>query len=210
MGFKKYIYIALIIVWFKLTNHPSPLKKTKQMQYKSSWKTENKIILWILFFLFLNLKLDNVFKLYLFSLGKEFVAEVIRDLARQWPGLVIVNGRPRHPQSQGCIERANGDLQKKLGKLMDQLSCNWASALNLTIYGMNTTVSTVTGMSVQPHSTIMVSIKLLTLKDLYILMKWKEYKTTCYVHVFPRLPAILLNFRYLFHFLSKHICVTHV
>ena len=30
---------------------------------------------------------------------------------------------------------------------MKQLSCNWASALNLTIYEMNTTVSTVTGQT---------------------------------------------------------------
>ena len=54
---------------------------------------------------------------------------------------------PATPKSQGCIERANGDLQKKLGKKMKQLSCNWASALNLTIYEMNTTVSTVTGQT---------------------------------------------------------------
>ena len=30
--------------------------------------------------------------------GKELVTEVIKDLARQWPSLIIVNGRPRHPQ----------------------------------------------------------------------------------------------------------------
>ena len=48
--------------------------------------------------------------------GKEFVATVIKELANVWKGLIIINGRPRHPQSQGCVERGNGDLQIKLGK----------------------------------------------------------------------------------------------
>ena len=43
--------------------------------------------------------------------GKEFVAMVIKELASIWKGLVIINRRPRHPQSQGCVERGNGDLQ---------------------------------------------------------------------------------------------------
>ena len=36
--------------------------------------------------------------------GKEFVAMVIKELASIWKGLIIINGRPRHPQSQGCVE----------------------------------------------------------------------------------------------------------
>ncbi|CAF2943784.1 unnamed protein product [Rotaria sp. Silwood2] len=31
--------------------------------------------------------------------GREFVAKVILDLTKLWPGLLIVNGRPRHPES---------------------------------------------------------------------------------------------------------------
>ena len=30
----------------------------------------------------------------------------------------IVFGRPRHPQSQGSVERANGDVQNILGSWM--------------------------------------------------------------------------------------------
>ncbi|KAK7096157.1 hypothetical protein V1264_005490 [Littorina saxatilis] len=39
--------------------------------------------------------------------GKEFTARVINDLSLLWPGMVIIHGRPRHPESQGCVERGN-------------------------------------------------------------------------------------------------------
>ncbi|CAG8667591.1 4841_t:CDS:1, partial [Diversispora eburnea] len=48
--------------------------------------------------------------------GKEFVAQVIKELIELWPSVTIINGRPRHPQSQELIERANGILEQKLGK----------------------------------------------------------------------------------------------
>ncbi|CAG8459887.1 5633_t:CDS:1, partial [Dentiscutata heterogama] len=48
--------------------------------------------------------------------GKEFVAQVIKELMALWPSVKIINGRPRHPQSQGLVERANGILEQKLGK----------------------------------------------------------------------------------------------
>ncbi|CAF1326105.1 unnamed protein product [Didymodactylos carnosus] len=43
--------------------------------------------------------------------GKEFVAQVIKDLRNTWKDLVITNGRPCHPQTQGLVERANHTLQ---------------------------------------------------------------------------------------------------
>ncbi|CAG8784085.1 17685_t:CDS:2, partial [Rhizophagus irregularis] len=46
--------------------------------------------------------------------GKEFCAGVIKELIEMWPTVMIINGRPRHPQSQGLVERANGILQQKL------------------------------------------------------------------------------------------------
>lgn len=42
--------------------------------------------------------------------GREFVAEVVSELKLVWPELCIVHGRPRHPQSQGSIERSNQDV----------------------------------------------------------------------------------------------------
>jgi hypothetical protein len=44
--------------------------------------------------------------------GKEFVASVISELKQLWPDLKIVHGRPRRPQSQGRVERSNGEIKK--------------------------------------------------------------------------------------------------
>jgi len=54
--------------------------------------------------------------------GREFVASVIIKLKKLFPDLLFVRGRPRHPQSQGCIERANGVLCDALGKWMSRNS----------------------------------------------------------------------------------------
>ncbi len=42
----------------------------------------------------------------------------MNDLKIMRPGHVIVNGRPRHPQSQGLVERGNSTLCDILGKFM--------------------------------------------------------------------------------------------
>ena len=78
--------------------------------------------------------------------GKEFVAAVIEELTKAWPGLTIIHGRPRHPQSQGCVERANGDLQRRLGKWLEENEdCGWVLGLQHVMYSMNTSVSATTG-----------------------------------------------------------------
>jgi len=46
--------------------------------------------------------------------GREFVNCVLDDLKQLWPECVIVHRRPRHPQSQGSIERANQDVEHML------------------------------------------------------------------------------------------------
>ncbi|CAF1443538.1 unnamed protein product, partial [Didymodactylos carnosus] len=60
--------------------------------------------------------------------GAEFVAQVIVELKTLFPDMCFIRGRPRHPQSQGCIERANGVL----------------NGLLLVVYGINTRVSSTT------------------------------------------------------------------
>lgn len=54
--------------------------------------------------------------------GLEFVASVITDLVKVWPGTRIIRGLARHPQSQGCVERGNQDLEMKLGNLSHVLN----------------------------------------------------------------------------------------
>jgi hypothetical protein len=66
--------------------------------------------------------------------GKEFVADVISELLELWPDIKVIHGRPRHPQSQGCVERGNKILQERLGKWMASTeSTGWSVGLPLVI-----------------------------------------------------------------------------
>ncbi|GES75221.1 KRAB-A domain-containing protein 2-like [Rhizophagus clarus] len=70
--------------------------------------------------------------------GKEFTATIIKELISLWPTVKIINGRPRHPQSQGLVERANGILQQKLGKWKEDTGRNdWSFGLHSVILSMN-------------------------------------------------------------------------
>ena len=67
---------------------------------------------------------------------------MIKDLKIMWSGLIIINGRPRHPQSQGLVERGNSTLCEILGKFMqDRNTSQWVSCLGPTIYSMNTSIA---------------------------------------------------------------------
>ena len=46
--------------------------------------------------------------------GSEFTANIITELKQLWPDMKLVHGKPRHPQSQGSVERANGDIKDML------------------------------------------------------------------------------------------------
>ena len=46
--------------------------------------------------------------------GREFRNKHVKSLTLLFPGTVIERGRPRHPQSQGLVERANQEIQKML------------------------------------------------------------------------------------------------
>ena len=77
--------------------------------------------------------------------GKEFIATVITKLKPLFPEMLFIRGRPRHPQTQGCIERANRVLCDALGKWIDSnKSTYWSGDLLPVIYGINTKLSNVT------------------------------------------------------------------
>jgi hypothetical protein len=72
---------------------------------------------------------------------KEFCAAVIKELVDLWPSVKIINGRPRHPQSQGLVERGNGILQQKLGKWMENSGRkDWSYGLRLVVLSMNNSI----------------------------------------------------------------------
>jgi hypothetical protein len=73
---------------------------------------------------------------------REIVTKVILDLAKLWPGLLIINGRPRHPQSQGLAERGNAVVQQMLGKWLDtNVTTDWPSGLGPVMFAINTSIA---------------------------------------------------------------------
>ncbi len=78
--------------------------------------------------------------------GREFKSkDIINDLKRLWPNMKIINGRPRHPQSQGSVERGNQTLKNKLSAwLHDNQRSDWTFGLKFVIHSMNTSESSAT------------------------------------------------------------------
>ena len=47
--------------------------------------------------------------------GREFVNEIVKEVILAWPSQVtIINGRPRHCQSQGLVEKGNHLIEMQL------------------------------------------------------------------------------------------------
>ncbi|CAF1114341.1 unnamed protein product [Brachionus calyciflorus] len=62
--------------------------------------------------------------------GKEFRNGVIEALKFLWPNFTTVHGRARRPQTQGSVERSNGDVQNILGSWMRiHKTTSWVQAL---------------------------------------------------------------------------------
>ena len=70
--------------------------------------------------------------------GSEFTASVIKELKGLWPDLKIVHGKPRHPQSQGSVERANGDIKDMLTAwLEDNQTADWSMGIKFVQFSKN-------------------------------------------------------------------------
>src|SRR6188508_3441288 len=71
--------------------------------------------------------------------GSEFTASIISELKQIWPDLLIVHGKPRHPQSQGSVERLNCDVKDMLvAWLGDNNSTDWPMGLKFVQFSKNT------------------------------------------------------------------------
>ena len=70
--------------------------------------------------------------------GAEFTASVIAELKLLWPDLHLVHGKPRHPQSQGSVERLNCDIKDMLiAWLHDNNSTEWPVGLKFVQFSKN-------------------------------------------------------------------------
>ncbi|XP_068241013.1 KRAB-A domain-containing protein 2-like [Palaemon carinicauda] len=70
--------------------------------------------------------------------GSEFTAQIITELRSLCPELSIVHGKPRHPQSRGSVERANGDIKDMLVAWMaDNNSTDWATGIKFVQFSKN-------------------------------------------------------------------------
>ncbi|KRX75023.1 KRAB-A domain-containing protein 2, partial [Trichinella sp. T6] len=80
--------------------------------------------------------------------GREFLNAIIAELKTYWPELKLVTGRPRHPQSQGAVERLNGVVQDKLAIWMRENGCKrWSMGLKFVQWQINVSVHETTGQS---------------------------------------------------------------
>jgi hypothetical protein len=70
--------------------------------------------------------------------GGEFVNEVLEKLMELWPDCKILKGRPRHPQTQGSIERAHKEVAQMLGSWMNHNdSRQWSIGLYLNFISLH-------------------------------------------------------------------------
>ena len=77
------------------------------------------------------------------NLFKGFVNSTIKNIIENWPGeCAIINGRPRHPQTQGLIEQANGTVEQNLRDLrVDHgIGFQWPYHISYIMYSLNTTL----------------------------------------------------------------------
>ena len=63
--------------------------------------------------------------------GREFNNHLLTTIVKDWPGKAeIVHGRPRHPQSQGLVERGNRTVEAKLAcKFVETGTDAWSERL---------------------------------------------------------------------------------
>ncbi|XP_047497850.1 KRAB-A domain-containing protein 2-like [Penaeus chinensis] len=70
--------------------------------------------------------------------GSEFTAKVRSELKELWPRLILVHEKPRHPQSQGSVERASGDVKDMLHAWMtDNKTQDWSAGLRFVQHQTN-------------------------------------------------------------------------
>jgi hypothetical protein len=66
----------------------------------------------------------------------EFTAKCLEQIEKYYPTIHIVKGRPRHPQSQGCIKQGNGPFKEALDVWISQNPGeSWAEVVAFVVDG---------------------------------------------------------------------------
>ena len=79
--------------------------------------------------------------------GGEFVGKAVQDLLLEFPNTRHIKSRPRHPQTQGLIERANQTLETKIAAVLleNPVEGSWAHHLARILFDINTSFSATIG-----------------------------------------------------------------
>ena len=71
--------------------------------------------------------------------GLEFSNGLIENFCRE-KNILFVHGRPRHPQSQGQVERFNQTVCRKLSKSLHKAAKVWIEILDEMVYAYNVSI----------------------------------------------------------------------
>ncbi|CAH2321121.1 KRAB-A domain-containing 2-like [Pelobates cultripes] len=70
--------------------------------------------------------------------GRKFCNKVLESVTQLWPEIKMVNGKPRHSQSQGSVERANQDIENMLTTWMaDNQTNKWSEGVRFVQFMKN-------------------------------------------------------------------------
>jgi len=70
--------------------------------------------------------------------GREFCNKILECVTQLWPEIKMVNGKPRHSQSQGSVERANQDIENMLSTWMaDNQTNKWSEGVRFVQFMKN-------------------------------------------------------------------------
>ena len=120
--------------------------------------------------------------------GKEFSNNLLfSTLAAKWPTLKIVHGKPRHPESQGAVERVNRDIKDSLFGMMhdhDNDQC-WVKYLRWVQWNHNTSYHTAIRMS--PYEAVYNKKPSIGLSNISIPQEfWAEINTKDDIDIFQK------------------------
>uniref|UniRef100_A0A8C5Q829 Integrase catalytic domain-containing protein n=1 Tax=Leptobrachium leishanense TaxID=445787 RepID=A0A8C5Q829_9ANUR len=70
--------------------------------------------------------------------GRDFCNKILESVTQLWPEIKMVNGKPRHSQSQGSGERANQDIENMLTTWMaDNQTNKWSEGVRFVQFMKN-------------------------------------------------------------------------